>query len=213
MTSWNYLCNLKGVYVSDPILIPLNVDGAISNITWNQSGSGDARITVQTRTSYDGINWTEWRNCINGGNIPDINEVTYMYNLKLVIRIIIESSNHSSLPTIQNDFTLTFEPVMIFENKGNRNCEPEIWITKLGHGDFSIINTSHNNETFKFTNLVDQELLYVNNENQDIQTSNPVVYRYKDFNDNYLSFPVGRNVLKISGNAKIKFRYQFKRIQ
>ncbi|MEK4006324.1 hypothetical protein [Paenibacillus sp. FSL H3-0333] len=199
--------------MSNAITIPLNVDGAISKISWNQSVSGDARITVQTRTSYDQINWTEWRNCINGGNIPDINESTFMYNLKVVLRIIIESSNYSNPPSIQNDFTLTFEPVMVFENKGNRNCEPEIWITKLGNGDFSIINTSHNNETFKFTNLVDQETVYVNNENQDIQSSNPIIYRYSDFNDNYLKFPVGKNVLKISGNAKIKFRYQFKRIQ
>ncbi|MMZ70712.1 hypothetical protein D1872_338290 [compost metagenome] len=52
----------------------------------------------------------------------------------------------------------------------------------------------------------------MNNERQDIETTLAVTYRYKDFNDNYLNLPVGKNVFKIDGYADIKFRYQFKRI-
>ncbi|ASA22778.1 phage tail domain-containing protein [Paenibacillus donghaensis] len=213
MTNWKSICNLTGYYTSPIITIPLNCDGALSRITWSQTvGEGD-RIVVQSRISQDGYNWSEWRECVNGGSIPEISEDTYMNNTRLTLRIIVDAQDHLSPPTIQNNILLYFEPVIVFNNKGNVHCKPEIWITKIENGDLSIINTSRSNDVFKFVSLVNQETVYVNNEREDIQTSHAVTYRYKDFNDNYLNFPPGKNILRIEGKAKIKFRYQFGLLQ
>ncbi|MNJ49328.1 hypothetical protein D3C77_445520 [compost metagenome] len=119
-----------------------------------------------------------------------------------------KSNSYSIKPKFKK-ITFFFEPVLVFDNKGDLNCKPEIWITKSGNGDFSIQNITHNNEEFAFTNLLDGETVYVDNENQDIETTLAVTYRYKDFNDNYLNFPPGKNVLRVSGNADIMFRYQY----
>ncbi|QSF43556.1 phage tail family protein [Paenibacillus tianjinensis] len=213
MTNWKNICNLTGYYTSPTLTLPLICDGALSSITWSQTlGQGD-KVVVQSKVSFDGYNWTEWRECVNGGSIPDISEDTYIANTKIVIRIIIDATDHVSPPLISNDITLYFEPVIVFNNKGDVKCKPEIWITKIDSGDFSLINTSRINDEFKFVNLVDQEVIYVNNEREDIQTSHAVTYRYKDFNDNYLNFPPGKNILRATGKAKIKFRYQFGLLQ
>src|SRR5690606_20219276 len=102
------------------------------------------------------------------------------------------------------------EPVIVFDNKGVTECTPEIWITMNEAGDFSLINVSKNNEEFKFVGLANGETVYVNNEREYIETDLLATYRYSNFNDNYLRLPVGKNILKVSGNAKIVFRYQFK---
>lgn len=213
MTNWKNICNLTGYYTSPVLTIPLVCDGALSKISWTQSVEQEDRVVVQSRLSQDGFNWSEWRECINNGSIPEINENTYMNHLKIMIRIIVDAKDHLTPPTIQNSILFYFEPVIVFNNKGNVNCKPEVWITKLDNGSLSIINTSRNNDEFKFNDLVDKEVIYVNNDREDIQSSNTITYRYKDFNDNYLNFPPGMNILKIDGKAKIKFRYQIGLLQ
>ncbi|WP_110932430.1 phage tail family protein [Paenibacillus bouchesdurhonensis] len=208
MARWISLLNLQGIYTSPSILIPLQADGALSKVSWESSTPGGSQIVVQTRLSFDAVNWTEWRACTNGGQIPEVNEDTPLHGTYIMYRVIMKSNSYSIKPKFKK-ITFFFEPVLVFDNKGDLNCKPEIWITKLGNGDFSIQNITHSNEEFAFTNLLDGETVYVDNENQDIETTLAVTYRYKDFNDNYLNFPPGKNVLRVSGNADIKFRYQY----
>lgn len=212
MTTWNSLINLKGHYTSEPLPVTAEADNVITKISWISSSPTGSNVTIQTRLSKDGVNWTEWQNCINGAHIPDITEETSTYNTKIMFRVLINSSSYDIKPSFTK-ITLYYEPVLVFDNKGDMNCSPEIWITKQGNGDFSIVNTSHNNDEFKFTNLIHDETVYVDNEKQDIETSLAVTYRYKDFNDNYLSFPIGKNILRVTGDAEIKFRYQFTLLQ
>lgn len=209
MARWSSLINLRGIYTSPPLPIPLTADGVLSSINWESDVPSGTSIIVQTRISFNGIDWTEWKNCVNHGQIPDINEDTPLYNAKIVYRIIVQSNSYNIRPKFKS-ITMSFEPVLVFDNKGQVNCEPEIWITKVGNGDFSFQNISHNNDEFKLTNLIHDETVYVNNEHQDIETSLVNTYRYKDFNDNYLSLPIGKNILRVNGKANIKFRYQFK---
>lgn len=203
------MLNLRGIYTSQPITIPLIADGATTKIDWVADEPDGSNIVVQTKLSHNGIDWTEWRTCVNGGQIPDIDEDSYLNNLQLIYRVIMKSNSYDIKPKFKS-LSLVFEPVLVFDNKGDLNCSPEIWITKINNGDFSLINLSHNNEEFKFTGLIDGETVYVDNKNQDIVTSLVATYRYKDFNDNYLSFPRGKNILRVNGSANIKFRYQFK---
>ncbi|WP_068620009.1 phage tail domain-containing protein [Paenibacillus tuaregi] len=204
-------CHLNDVYTSLPIPIPLQADGVITSVRWKSQAPEQSQVIVQTRYSTDGLNWSEWRNCINGGQIPELNEETPTYGLSIMYRVLMSARQYDIHPTFEQ-ITFSFEPVIVFDNQGMTACEPEIWITKVGSGDFSMVSNSKPGEEFKFKNLVDGETLYVHNEHQNIETSLPATYRYKDFNDNYLCFPPGKSILHVTGQANLRFRYQFKYI-
>lgn len=208
--NWLQLSNLQGVSTSPPFTVPLQVDGTITSISWTSTVPTGSKITVQTRLSFtNGADWTEWRTCTNGGSIPDIEPTTKMNHLQVMFRVIMSSTDYSNVPKF-NDIAFSFEPVIVIDNKGDVPCKPEVWITKNGNGDFKITNLSNKSDDFVFTGLIDQETAYVDNEQEDIETSLVYTYRYANFNDNYLSLPVGVNILRINGNAGVQFRYQFK---
>jgi phage-related protein len=98
---------------------------------------------------------------------------------------------------------------LTINNSGDCTIYPKIYITKIGDGDLSIDNFNGGN-SFKFTNLVDQEELYIHCEKEYIETSVPDFYRYDDFNGNYMILQYGKNPLRITGKCKIQFQYQFK---
>jgi len=211
MANWLSLSNLKGIYISNPLSIPIRADGAMSKISWEEQVPKGSDIVVQTRVLIRN-QWSEWKVCTNGSHIPDINEDTPLYDSKIYIRVIINSTSYDIVPVFKN-IAIELEPVLVFDNIGDTHCKPEIWITMLDKGDFTMINTTHNNEDFTFTNLIRDETVYVNNDNENIISSLPVKYRYKDFNDNYLKVPVGKNVFRVKGKAQIQFRYQFHLLQ
>jgi phage-related protein len=116
--------------------------------------------------------------------------------------------------TPEYDFSDNPNGVLLsFANEGDLYLYPEMWITKVGNGDVSIINQTNGGVEFKFTGLVDGEIVYVDNENQYIATSLTDTYRYDNFNNNYLELVVGVNNLWVTGNCKLQFRYRFKRLQ
>lgn len=94
-------------------------------------------------------------------------------------------------------------------NKGRNAIKPTIYITKVGEGDVSIFNLTNRNEEFKLQNLEDGERLIVNCLSEEIETNIKDIYRYDDFNDNYLSLVYGKNRLKIVGDAKVLFEYRY----
>jgi predicted phage tail component-like protein len=100
-----------------------------------------------------------------------------------------------------------------FTNNGDVICKPEIWINKIGAGDFRIVNTTNMNAEFKFTALANNETVYIDNEREYIETDIANTYRYSNFNNGYLELVRGVNNLMIYGTAKINFRYQFKTLQ
>src|SRR5690606_26839588 len=102
-----------------------------------------------------------------------------------------------------------FEPVFVIDNIGDDICYPEVWITKTGAGNISLINTSNDNEEFAFTGLNNNETVYVNSEREYIESSLAMTTRYGNFNDNYMQLPIGKNVFRINGRAKLQFRFQF----
>jgi phage-related protein len=102
---------------------------------------------------------------------------------------------------------------IIFDNEGDTSIYPEISITKNGDGDLSIVNQTNGGQEFTFVSLVDGENLYVDCENEYIETDLSTTYRYANFNDNYLELVTGRNVLNVVGDCDIQFRYRFKRLQ
>lgn len=120
-------------------------------------------------------------------------------------------SPFSYSPQIQThwyDNSNSTSPLIIqLENKGHIDCFPEIDIVKVGAGDISIVNLSNAGQEFKFTTLSDAEEVYTDNENE-IITSSLNVYRYDNFNDNYLYLKYGVNTLQLTGSCKLRFSYQ-----
>lgn len=210
MANWLQESNLMGISTSQPLLIPLQCDGALTTISWTANEPSRSSIVVQTRVSFDqGLHWGEWRTCTKGGTIPDLDVTTKLNNLHLMYRILIKSPDYSVIPSFSS-ITFSFEPVIVIDNKGDVSLKPETWITKTGNGDIRIINLTQRLEEFLFSDLIDQETVYINNDTEDIETSLVATYRYKNFNDNYLTLPIGLNVLRVKGTGTLQFRYEFK---
>jgi len=94
---------------------------------------------------------------------------------------------------------------IVFTNNGDIDCQPILYLTKIGDGNISIINNSNGGET-----LVNNEELTIDNEHQDISTSIPDTYRYDNHNGIFINFVRGINNLQCFGTMKLQFKYQFK---
>jgi phage-related protein len=107
------------------------------------------------------------------------------------------------------DFSLSNQNNLKIENLGDVEIYPQIYISKVGAGDLQI-NNLNGSYSMQFTNLLDQEELYINCEKFYIETSIPNFYRYDSFNDNYMKLVYGQNQIQVIGTCKIKFQYEFK---
>lgn len=213
MSTWSYLAKFQGYRISPDFARNLDGDGALTKVSWTETIPQGTSIRVETNVSLDGGQfWEGWKTALNSGSIPDITSSTSLHNLVLKYRVF-EETEDANLTPIFHDITFEFEPIIEFVNNGDVKIRPEIWITKVGNGDFSIINTSNGNYEFKFVTLIDGETVYVNGDREYIETDLALTYRYSNFNDNYLEFLRGINVLRVAGNAKIQFRHQFKTLQ
>lgn len=97
---------------------------------------------------------------------------------------------------------------IVFDNQGDLDCFPIMYIEKVGQGDLSIVNKTTNRE-MKFTGLNNRENLIIDCEYEEIQTDVTGILRYSAHNDVYLYFTRGTNNLQVYGNCKIQFKYQF----
>jgi phage-related protein len=126
-------------------------------------------------------------------------------------------SPYSYSPIYTDSYDLSTNPVggsaIQIVNNGDVICNPEIWITKIGNGDVRIVNNTNGGIEFKFTGLLNNEIVYVDNDAQHIESSLSNTYRYDNFNNNYLDIVRGTNNLVVYGNVKLDFRFYFKTIQ
>lgn len=161
----------------------------VSGVNLIHNGLKEGYLTLTMRCdspfSYSPEQITPWYNCKNSG--------TFISPYQFV-----EIDDASGGTIIE------------FYNLGHYSLYPEIWIQKsFGDGDISIFNLTNKNTEFKFSNLKQDEEIYVDCENQYIETSLANTNRYDDFNDNYLELVYGKNVLRVSGEVKLKFRYRY----
>lgn len=121
-------------------------------------------------------------------------------------------SPYSYSPIYTNTYLIENAETKIIEfvNSGDNDLFPEMWIKKIGSGNFTITNLSNGGEVFEFVDLVDGETVYVDNNNHDIETDILLTYRYDNFNNNYLKITnYSVNRLQITGDCELTFRYQF----
>lgn len=211
--TWADMARMRGWYVSDALPIMLQSDGALSSIQWEALTPQGTSVAIETTLSLDGgHDWTSWSACVNGGGIPGLAPETYLGNAHVRFRVLLQSGEPGVTPVLQR-VRLEFAPVFVLRNEGDAACRPELWITKLGEGDFAIRNLSQGNQPFRFTALADRETVYVNNERQYIETDLAVTERYGSFNDAYLELPRGVNLLRLEGDADVRIRYEWKWLQ
>ena len=119
-------------------------------------------------------------------------------------------------------------------NKINTSSTENVTVTNIVSGVSTALTIQHNqvgivgylevNTTCKYANwsnniltggdgLINGENVYIDNENQHIETNLKNTYRYDIFNDNYLDFVINENILKISGLCTLQFRYRYKYLQ
>lgn len=169
------------------------------------------KLDVQIRVSYDGGNtWNEWLSLIDSPISPFDNEVS-LANARLQYRVLFEgdANNRPSFSSI--DLKLYGAKRII--NTGDRVCKPEIWIRKTnGSGSITLTNRT-NNQTLKFENLNNGEEIYIDNENEDIVSSLPSIYRFDDHNGVFLKLEVGENILTGTGDFELDIKLEFKTLQ
>lgn len=118
------------------------------------------------------------------------------------------SYSHEKFTTIYNMSTDDKNHEIEIVNLGHYDMYPDIEILKVGDGNLSIFNKTNGNQKFSFTELEDGERLYVDCKNEIIETSLDV-FRYDNFNDEYLTLLYGKNLLVVEGNCYIRFRYEY----
>ncbi|PLR72328.1 phage tail domain-containing protein [Bacillus sp. UMB0728] len=95
------------------------------------------------------------------------------------------------------------------ENKGEETY-PEIWITTKEIGDFSIVNKSDSGREMRFSNLQNGESLYIDSDNEEIESDLPLAYRYDNHNGVFFNLQYGVNRLQVYGKIQMKIRYRYK---
>ena len=120
-------------------------------------------------------------------------------------------SPYSYSPEINSNwFDVSDNNTFSIDNNGDCKIYPQINIVKIGNGNLTIENLNNGNATMKFTNLLDQEELYINCEKEYIETSIPNFYRYDSFNDTYMQLVYGQNNIRVTGDCRIQFIYEYK---
>ena len=107
------------------------------------------------------------------------------------------------------DFTSTGTLSFVFTNSGDTVIVPEeIRITKSGTSSFEIVNVSNSNLSFKFDELINNEVVTVYPKTRHITTTSNF-NRYIGFSGDYLNFIIGINNINVIGNAAVQIKYRF----
>ena len=110
--------------------------------------------------------------------------------------------------SISFDEDLSVELVVTIPNNSDIPTYPEMLIKKYCNDGDVVITNLNTGQIFKLTDLKNEELIYINNDNEtitsDIANSNPE----DKFNNQFLYFIRGTNTLKTDGNCKLRFRYR-----
>ena len=96
-----------------------------------------------------------------------------------------------------------------FENLGDKDVSPILFIHKIGDGDIEIKNLSDNGKITKIRNLVNNERIEIDSANNKIK-SNTDLNRYNDFNYEWFNLVYGLNHIEVTGSCNIYYVCQFK---
>ena len=207
MKNWGSLLNIKGSYISKIHSISTNSPNYLTTIAANILNVHNKEVHFYFSASYDYITWTDWKEInLDETNLLDQYELK---GLAFKYKITMSASKEHEKPYIQS-FSIQFDPCAVFENLGDFNIKPKVWIRKKnGNGDIELTNTM-TNQKMRLRNLIHDEEVYIHCQKEDIVSNrqNLGVYRYDDHNDEFLELVTGKNYLKASGDFDMQVRYQ-----
>lgn len=107
--------------------------------------------------------------------------------------------------------TNTGTTTITIENNSNiqKYVHPEIWIRAIDGGTITLTNTSDGGRQTILTNLLANEVVYLNNEFKQIETDLPSVYRLKDFNRKWIQLVYGMNHIQVTGKCLITSKAKY----
>lgn len=137
------------------------------------------------------------------GNIPRVIELTFKCDAPWAWTPFI--TNHYDL---SNNSTYQ---IITMENRSNieKYNYPELWIKSLDGGTISLQNNSDNGRIFKFENLQENEIIYIDNKLRQVETNISSIYRLKNFNRNWLRLIYGINQIEVVGKCLIIMRTRY----
>jgi len=119
--------------------------------------------------------------------------------------------SYSQTYSLLNDLSTIAVPTIIsITNSGDARCYPELWIEKVGNGNISIKNLTNAGTICTITSLLDEEIVYINNEDGTIESSLSNTYRYDNHNGIYIELVKGINNLEVTGTCNLTWKYKFK---
>ena len=147
--------------------------------------------------------------CVNGENL-------YKANNKGYVELTFESNApYAFSPIYLNEYDLsdntTIDTIQI-ENRSDLNdyYYPTVEIELQGTTtDITLANLSDGGREFSFTGLSTGETISVDNENKYIVSDVPAVYRFSEFNKNWLRLVYGINQIEVTGECIITVRTQY----
>lgn len=99
--------------------------------------------------------------------------------------------------------------VVEFDNKGDKDVQPIIYIEKVGQGDIQLKNLSDSGRVMEIVSLVDNEVIKLDCANAELET-NMDINRHNDFNFNWLNLVYGVNRVEVTGACRLYYICQFK---
>lgn len=214
MSTWLDLYDgKKGYYESKAFDLSSDYEAYIINTDCNYVNN-DGMIIVEAKLSYDkGISWTDWFNIdLLQYKLSQISNDNDLRNIKIKYKVMFDNSTGMVSPVFKS---IKIDAVGAFKitNTGNVVCKPELWIRKKnGSGSIRLVNET-NGMILELNNLNDGEEVYIDCENEDIVSSLPLVYRYKDHNNVFIELDVGENLITGEGNFELDIRCEFKTLQ
>lgn len=101
--------------------------------------------------------------------------------------------------------------IVEFLNVGDIAIKPELIIKMITIEETEDITIANNTtgESFTLTGIVNNEEVYINFENEVIQSSLEV-YRYDNFSGDYLEMDIGKNMLEVTTNGEVELRWRWR---
>lgn len=130
------------------------------------------------------------------------------------------NSAYAWSPIYVEDYLITEnvdgDKIIKINNRSNINKKyyPIIEVALLNDTtDFELINLSNGKQSFKFTDLHQNEIVSIDNENELIVSNLPFSKPFEGFNRKWLELVEGINYIKVLGECEIRTKMQFPILQ
>lgn len=199
----------RGEYISPSFNISNDLNRALTELRLQYTNSHNQTLEVFISTSSNNENWSSWKSVKDGdyGILNDVNS----HDLFLRYKIFFSSQNRQNRPYLQK-ITFLITPATLLVNTGDLPLKPKIWIKKKNSQGEIRVKNMMTGQILSIDNMSRNEQLFIDNENEELISSNQSlgVYRYDNHNDEWLELLPGENYIQGFGDFDLDVRMQGK---